>query len=188
MLNREGTERFRLRSGLPPLLRGQPGGLASIASQLWVVRLLPSSGNLEADSTRAGCALLLPQSRGRQLSCPQLTAPWKRGSPSTTTSSLRAYWSTTPRSRSLTMTLVRTPACLSAGSCSRILEREPSASQRPNNSTGRPMMAKDVEDGPYRQARAERGERETQTTKEQHPEKLWFQTRVAIRRETDERR
>ena len=29
---------------------------------------------------------------------------------------------------------------LSADSCSRILEREPSASQRPNNSTGRPMI------------------------------------------------
>ena len=76
------------------------------------------------------------------MSCPQLTALLGRGE--VRPPRLRAFVHRT-----------HSPTCLSADSCSRILEREPSASQRPNNSTSRPMMAKDVKRTATSQARAE---------------------------------
>ena len=114
---------FRLRSGLPPLLRGQPGGPC--------LHCQPTLGSAPP-SVVCGlhscwlCAawLLLPESTGRQVSCPQLTALLGRGE------DLESNWSTTPRSR-LTRTLVRTLPPASRQILAATFSREPSTPQRP---------------------------------------------------------
>ena len=143
--NREGTERFRLRSGLRPLLRArprepclhhQPVPGSAPPSGVW-----QPQGGLHSFGLCAAWFFFF-ESRCRQASC-----------------SLEEEQPVIHDIKPACVKLVHhtkvqvsdedicshPPTSLSADSCSRVLEREPSASQRPGNSKGPPIMAKDVE-------------------------------------------
>ena len=122
----------------------------------------------------------LPLSEGRPELCRLPFAHPEEGqSRSTTTSSiLVSDWSTTPSLAGLKDIGSDPPTGLAADSCGCVFQREPSASQRPHDSTRRLVMAKDVK----RTATSANASCEgTQTAEEQDPQGLRFQTRHTIR-------
>ena len=162
---------------------------ASITRQLWVAGLLPASSNFKACAVHCGCAGLsnaFPCQGAPELSI-AICAPWKRGNPSTTTSSLLvSNWSTTPRSRSRTKALVRTLPPASRKILAAAFSR--GNPLRPNVPTTAhaDVMAKGVERTATSAGTGCEEEREAQTAEEQDPQGLRFQTRHTIHWEADE--
>ena len=123
---------------------------ASVAHQLWVTRFFPSSSDLERYATQHRCSWL----------CCTLSGQWAdQGRVDCQLRSLEKRQSVNhdlepPRVELFHHTEVQIPhkhvgpdppTSLPTDPRGRVLQREPPASQRPSNSTRRPVMAKGVE-------------------------------------------